>query len=180
MDWTKWRKVFPTARQRIRTLVSTSHTRQIISSTVVALLLASNAQARVGDWQAVENLKTGARIVVREQHRYICRVEWVTDEALACEMYRGRSLGTSHPIFQRFEIREVRVLTLPNQAKDALIGAGIGAGAGAIAAASHSNTSPGAHAFFGAIAGAGLGALVGAIVPVFQIIFQRGKLIYKA
>jgi hypothetical protein len=40
-------------------------------------------------------------------------------------------------------------------------------------------TYKGVHAFFGGLAGAGLGALVGTTVPVFQIIFQRGKLICK-
>jgi hypothetical protein len=70
-------------------------------------------------------------------------------------------------------------LPQPNQAKDGWIGAGIGAGAGAIAAGTGSRTYKGVNAFFGGLAGAGLGALVGATVPVFQIIFQRGKLICK-
>ena len=79
----------------------------------------------------------------------------------------------------RSEILEVRRLPQPNQAKDAWMGAAIGAGAGATVAASTSRAAPGANAFFGALGGAGFGALVGGIVPIFQVIFQRGKLIYK-
>jgi hypothetical protein len=80
--------------------------------------------------------------------------------------------------FSRRDIREVR--KVPNQAKDAWIGAGIDAAAGATAAAaSNSRNYPGFHAFVGGAGGAGAGALVGAMVPIFQLVFRRGKLIYR-
>ncbi|HKV63245.1 MAG TPA: hypothetical protein VJO16_15140 [Candidatus Acidoferrum sp.] len=77
--------------------------------------------------------------------------------------------------FSRRDIREVR--KEPNQAKDAWIGAGIGAAAGATAAASGSRDYPVFHGLVGAAGGAGVGAL--AMVPIFQVVFHGGKLIYR-
>ena len=150
---------------------------RIISSMLVVLLFGSNAQAQTGDWQAVENLKLGTRVIVKAQHRYACSVEGTTEEQLVCEVHQPRSFRTTTLTIPRAEIREVR--TLPNQSKDAWIGAGIGAGAGAVTAASTSRTSRGANAFFGALAGGLVGGIVGMTVPVFQLIFQHGKIIYK-
>jgi hypothetical protein len=179
MNLSKSRKVFPTGCRVVQALVPAKCKRQIISSIVVVLFFEFTAQAQTGDWQAVQNLKPGSRILVKAQHRYLCSMEGATDDELVCEGHQPRSLRLSTLTIPRSEIQEVRMLPQPNQAKDAWIGAAIGAGAGATAAASNSRTSRGANAFFGALAGAGFGALVGAMVPVFQVIFRHGKLIYK-
>ena len=175
----KLRKVFPTPRRVVQALIPPNCKRQIISSMLVAFLFESSARAQTGDWQAVENLKTGSYILVKAQHRYQCSIESATDDKLVCEGHLPRSLRLFTLIFSRSEIREVRLLPNPNQNKDAWIGAGIGAGAGAITGASKSSVAPGANAFFGALAGAGFGALVGGSVSIFQGIAQRGKIIYK-
>jgi len=152
---------------------------QIISSLLVVIFLGSNAQAGTRDWQAVKNLQPGARIIVKTQHRYPCIFVSATEDELFCDVPRHWRLGLPAGMtFSRREIREVR--KLPNQAKDAWIGAGIGAGAGAIMAGAGSRTYPGVNAFFGGLAGAGPGALVGAMVPIFQLVFHGGgKLIYR-
>jgi hypothetical protein len=179
MNWSKSRKVFPTLCTVVQALIPAKRKRQITSSMIVALFFGFTAQAQTGDWQAVQNLKPGSYILVKAQHRYRCSVESATDDELICEGHLPRSLRVSTLRTPRSEIHEIRRLPQPNQAKDAWIGAAIGAGAGATVAASTSRTSPGANAFFGALGGAGFGALVGGIVPIFQVIFQRGKLIYK-
>jgi hypothetical protein len=179
MNLSKSRKVFPTACKVVQALIPAKRKRQIISSMVVALLFASSAQAQTGDWQAVQNLKPGAYILVKAQHRYRCSVERATDDELVCEGHLPRSLRLSTLIIPRAEIQEVRILPHPNQAKDAWIGAGIGGAAGAVAAGTTSRTYPGVNAFFGGLGGAAGGALVGGIVPIFQVVFQHGKVIYK-
>jgi hypothetical protein len=179
MNWTKSRKIFLTGCRVVQTFVPVKHKWQIIFSLLVVLLLGSNAQARTGDWQAVKNLQPGARIIVKTQHRHPCIFVSATEDELFCDVPRHWRLGLPAGMtFSRPEIREVR--KLPNQAKDAWIGAGIGAGAGAVIAGTGSRTYPGVNAFFGGLAGAGPGALVGAMVPIFQLAFHGGgKLIYR-
>lgn len=179
MNWSDLRKVFPTACRDILALVPIRDKRRIISSTLVVLLFGSSAQAQTGDWHAVESLKPGSYILVKAQHRYRCSVESATDDELICEGHQRRSLRLFTLVIPRSEIYEVRLSPHPNQAKDAWIGAGIGGAAGAIATGTTSRTYPGVNAFFGGLAGAAGGALVGATVPIFQVIFQRGKVIYK-
>jgi hypothetical protein len=179
MNWTKSRKIFLTGCRVVQTFVPVKHKWQIIFSLLVVLLIGSNAQARTGDWQAVKNLQPGARIMVKTQHRHPCIFVSATEDELFCDVPRHWRLGLPAGMtFSRPEIREVR--KLPNQAKDAWIGAGIGAGAGAVIAGTGSRTYPGVNAFFGGLAGAGPGALVGAMVPIFQLAFHDGgKLIYR-
>ena len=179
MNWSRSREIFPTHCTVVQTLIPAKRKRQIISSMLVALFFGFTAQAQTGDWQALQNLKPGSYILVKAHHRYRCSVEGATDDELICEGHLPRSLRVSTLRIPRSEVHEVRRLPQSNQAKDAWIGAAIGAGAGATAAASDSRTSRGANAFFGGLAGAGLGALLGATVPVFQVIFRRGNLIYK-
>jgi hypothetical protein len=125
-------------------------------------------------WSNARQVFLTARMVVNDP----CLFASASEEELVCNRPRNRLLRLpARMTIPRGEIREVRME--PQQPKEAWIGAAIGAGAGAAAAASNSRTSPGAHAFFGALGGAGVGALVGATVPVFQVIFRRGKLIYK-
>jgi hypothetical protein len=178
MNWTKSRKVFLAGCRVVQPLVPAKCKRQIILSLLVVVLLGSNAQARTGDWRAVENLQPGAGIMVKTQYRYPCIFVSATDDELSCDFPQRWRLGLPlRRTFPRREIREVR--KEPNQAKDAWIGAGIGAGAGAVAAAAGSRIYPGFHAFFGGLAGAGGGALVGAMIPVFQVVFHGGKLVYR-
>jgi hypothetical protein len=172
-------KVFPTACMVVQAFIPTHRQRQIISSVLVALLFESSAHAQTGDWQAVENLRTSSYILVKTQRRYRCSVESVTEDNLICVTHLPRSSRLFVLTIPRSEIREVRLLPHPDQAEDARIGAVIGAGAGAIANASATTGPRGANALFGGLAGAGLGALIGAFVPVFQVAFQRSKLIYK-
>jgi hypothetical protein len=150
----------------------------MISSMLVLLLLGSNAEARknTGDWRAVENLKPGTNIIVKEQQKYSCRFEGANDDQLVCVVHRPWFLGRTTLVIPRAEIREVR--TLPNQAKDMWIGAGVGAGAGAIAGAT-SKDYPGFDAFVEGLGGAAAGAIVGGIVPIFQWLIRHGKVIYK-
>ncbi len=178
MKRSKSRKVFPTACRDFQALLPANRRREIISSLLVVLLLGSTAQAKkkIDDWQAVQNLKPGSHVYVKAQHNHACSVEVVTEHELVCEEPRHRSFGTITLTIPRPAIREVR--TLPNQAKDAWIGAGIGAGAGAVVAGTNSRDYPGFHAFIGGLSGAGAGALVGATVPIFQYLIQRGKTIY--
>jgi hypothetical protein len=173
------RKVFRTGWRVVQALAPAHLIRQMISLMLVVLLVASNAQARTNtsDWRAVENLKAGTDVIVKAQHKYFCRVEGANDDQLVCEVRHGRFFQTTTLVIPRAEIQEVR--TLPNQAKDAWIGAGIGAGAGAIAAGTTSRDYPGFHAFVGGVAGAGAGALVGGIVPIFELLIKHGKIIYK-
>jgi hypothetical protein len=187
MNWGKSRKVSLTRCREVQALILSKRVRQVLSSLVVVLLIALNALAQTqnqtqphaqnGDWQAVKLLMPGTRISVKTQHSYHCSVEDVTDDELTC--------GTRTPFrevtltIRRSEVHEIRIAPHPNQAKDAWIGAGIGAGAGAIAGGTNSRDYPGFHAFAGGLAGAGGGALVGATVPIFQVLSQRGKVIYK-
>ena len=192
MNCRKFRKVSRTSCKKVQALIPAKGVRQIFSSLVVVLMISLNAQAqiqnqtqakaRTGDWQSVKHVMGGTRISVKTQRRYRCSVEDVTDDELICGMrtpFREVTLT-----IRRSEIREIRIASLPNQSKDAWIGAGIGAGAGAIAAGTLAAQAPGRnypgfHAFVGGLAGAGGGALVGATVSVFQILLQRGKVIYK-
>lgn len=192
MNWHKFWKVSRTGCREVQALIPAKCLRQVLPSLSVVLLLTLTAQAqtqnqtqpqpRTGDWQAVKSLTPGTRISVKTQRSYRCSVEDVTDDELIC--------GTRTPFrevtltIRRSEIREIRIAPHPNQAKDSWIGAGIGAGAGAIAAGTTAAQAPGRnypgfHAFVGGLAGAGSGALVGSIVPIFQVLFQRGKIIYK-
>ena len=179
MNWTKSRKVFLTGCKAVQTLIPAKRWRQASFLMLVVLLAGLNGQAKTktGDWQAVKNLKAGTHVIVKAQHKFWCSVANASEEELVCEVRHPRSFQTFTLVIPRAEIREVR--TLPNQAKDAWIGAGIGAGAGAIVAGTNSRTYPGVNAFFGGLAGAGGGALVGAIVPIFQVVFRGGKLIYR-
>ena len=178
MNWTKSRKIFPTACMVLQALIPTKRKRQIISSLLVVLLLGPNAQAQTGDWRAVRNLQPGARIMVKTQHRYPCIFVSATEDELFCDVPQHRLTGLPPRMtFSRQEVREVR--REPNQAKDAWIGAGIGAGAGAIVAGTNNRDYPGFHAVVGAAGGAGAGALVGAIIPIFRVVFHGGKLIYR-
>ncbi len=182
MNWNKSRKVLLTGCRVVQARIPAKRRRQSLSSMLAALVvlfLGPNAQAKkkTGDWQVVENLKPGTHVIVKAQHKYACTVEGATDDELVCEVHLPRSFRTITVTIPRAEIREVR--TLPNQARDMWIGAGIGGAAGAIAAGTTSRDYPGFHAFIGGLAGAGGGALVGGIVPIFQLLIQRGKTIYK-
>jgi hypothetical protein len=179
MNGTKSRKVFLTGCKVFQAFVPAKCKRKIISSLLVVLLIGPNALAQKAEWRAVENLRPGARILVKTQHRYRCIFVSATEDELSCDIPHYWRLGLPAGMtFSRREIREVR--KLPNQAKDAWIGAGIGAGAGAVIAGTGSRTYPGVNAFFGGLAGAGPGALVGAMVPIFQLAFHGGgKLIYR-
>jgi hypothetical protein len=182
MNLSKSRKVFPTDCCVIQALVPAKRPQRIFSSMlagVIALFPVSNAQAKkkTDDWQAVQNLKPGTRVIVKAQRNYACAAEGATEDELVCEVHRPRSFGSITVKIPRAEIREVRAL--PNQAKDAWIGAGIGGAAGAVAAGTNSRDYPGFHAFIGGLAGAGAGALVGATVPIFEYLIQHGKIIYK-
>lgn len=192
MNWRKFRKVSRTSCKEVQALIPAKGVRQIFSSLIVVLLIALNAQAqtqnqtqppaRSGDWQTVKHLEPGTRISVKTQSNYRCSIEDVTDDELICGMrapFREVTLT-----IRRSEIHEIRIAPHPNQAKDAWIGAGIGAGAGAIAAGTMAAEAPGRdypgfHAFVGGLGGAAGGALVGGTVPIFQVLFQHGKIIYK-
>jgi hypothetical protein len=182
MNKSESRKVFRTGCRVVQSLVPARRMRQIFSSMLASFLilfLGPDAQAKknTGDWRVVENLEPGAHVIVKAQHKYGCTVEGATEEEIVCWVHQRRSFQMVSIRIPRAEIREVR--TLPNQAQDAWIGAGIGGAAGAVAAGIQSRAYPGVNAFFGGLAGAGAGALVGAMVPVFQFLIQRGKTIYK-
>lgn len=163
------------------TLVPIISRGKISSLLLVLLMFESSGWAQTGgDWQAVQRLQPGVRLLVKAQHRYLCYLESATEDELICRVHARRPFRMVSVSIPRSEIQEVRKLPNPNQAKDAWIGAGIGAGAGAISAGTRSKSAPGANAFFGGLAGAGLGALVGATVPIFQVVFFRqGKLVYR-
>ena len=180
MNWRRSRKILMTGCRVFQTFVPSKHRRQLVLLMLALLLLGSNAQARhnTGDWRAVENLEPGVHVIVKAQRKYACVVEGATEDQLVCWVHQRRPFPLISIAIPRAEVREVR--TLPNQAKDAWIGAGIGAGAGAIAAGVQSRDYPGINAFFGGLAGAGGGALVGSIFPIFDYLIKHGKCIYKA
>ena len=175
MNWSKSRKVFPTACMVLQALIPAKRKRQIISSMVVALFFGSTAQAQTGDWQAVENLKPGTRISVKARHRVRCIFQGATLDELTCKrsdrLFRTLS---SEIVFDRQSVREVR-LERSDEA-NAAVGAAIGAGAGAAAGASNGNgtlTRGG-----GALLLGGIGAIVGWFFGAdFHIL--HGKTIYK-
>lgn len=196
MNWSELRKVFRTGCREVPALVPVRRMRQIVSSMLVMLLLTANTQVQlqtqaqvqprggIGDWNIVKSLMPGTRISVKTQHRYRCSVENGTDDELYGEVHVPRSFRVIRLLIRRSEIRELRIAPHPNQAKDAWIGAGIGAGAGAIAAGTmaaeaNGRNYPGFPAFVGGLGGAAGGALVGGTVPIFQVLFERGKIIYK-
>jgi len=170
-------KAFLTSSKGFRTLGPAKLMGRIIFVMLVVSLFVSRAQAQIGDWRSVESLKPGSHVIVKAQHKYSCMVEDANDDQLVCEVHLPRPFRTITLAIPRAEVREVR--TLPNQAKDAWIGAGIGGAAGATAAGTNSRDYPGFHAFVGGLAGAGGGALVGATIPIFQYMIQRGHVIYK-
>jgi hypothetical protein len=180
MNYTEFRKIFPTGCKVVQALIPIRPWQQILSLVIATLLVGSNAQAQgraqTGDWRAVENLEPGIQVIVKAQRRYACTFEGATERELTCWVHH-RWFRTVSIAIPRSAIREVR--TLPNQAKDTWIGAGIGAGAGAIAAGTTSRDYPGVNAFFGGLAGAGAGALVGSTIPIFQYLIKHGKCIYK-
>ena len=181
MPWGELRKVLLTDCRVVRTGTAARSRRKIIVLLLVGLLLGRRAEAQAHaqprDWQAVKNLMPGTHISVKTQRRYRCSVESVTADELVC---RARTpFRTVTLTIRRSEVYEIRISPQPNQAKDAWIGAGIGAGAGAIAAGTNSRDYSGFHAFVGGLGGAAGGALVGGIVPIFQLLLQRGKVIYK-
>ncbi len=189
MNCSETRRVFQTGCKLFQAFVSGRRRRQILYSMLAVLLLGASAQAQsqapaqdrrrggAGDWSVVKNLMPGTRISVKTHHRYRCLVENVTDDELVCGTHAPfRSITL---MIRRSEIREIRVAPHPNQAKDAWIGAGIGAGAGAVLGGTQSRDYPGFNAFVGGLAGALPGALIGGMVPIFQVVFQRGKIIYK-
>ena len=182
MNVSKLRKIYLAGWRVIKAPIPAKCGRRIYCLTiaaVVVLLGGPNAEAKknTGDWLVVENLEPGTHVIVKAQHKYSCTVEGATEEELTCWVHLRRPFRMVSIGIPRAEIREVR--TLPNQARDTWIGAGIGATAGAVAAGTNSRTYPGVNAFFGGLAGALPGALIGAIVPAVQFLIQRGKIIYK-
>ena len=191
MHWGELRKVFRTGCKVVQAPVPAKRQRQTIFSLLLLLLLTANneaqsqihaqvqTQSKTGDWGAVKNLRPGTRISVKTQHRYHCMLITVTDDELYCEAHVPRSFRLITLAIRRSEIHEIRISPHPNQTKDLWIGAGIGAGTGAIAAGTTSRDYPCAHAFFGGLAGSLPGAIVGGMAPIFQVLFQRGQIIYK-
>lgn len=190
MNRSELRQVFRTICKVVQASNPAKPRRGIWSSMFTVLLLGVSMQAQpqtrpqrnsigqAGDWRAARNLLPGTEISVKTHHRQRCVVEEVTEDELVCEA-RGPWFHVSTLVIRRSEVIEIRVRPHPNQAKDAWIGAGIGAGAGAIAAGTTSRDYPGFHAFAGGAGGAMGGALVGSTVAIFQVIFQRGKIVYK-
>ena len=191
MKWNELCKAFLTARRDVQAAGGTELKRQIISLPLALLVVGTTAQAQsqnqarvqtgaqTGDWQVVAHLMPGTEISVKTEHRYHCMVESVTDDELYCKAHLPRTFRVITLAIRRSEVNEIRISPHPNQAKDAWIGAGIGATAGAVAAGTNSRDYPGFNAFVGGLGGAAGGAFVGATIPIFQLLFQRGKLIYK-
>ena len=174
MNWSKSRKVFPTACMAVQALIPAKSKRQIISSMVVALFFGFTAQAQTGDWQDVVNLKRGTRITVKTRHRTRCFFKTATDDELVCKPPRSLWLRPAERRFDRQSVREVR-LERSDEA-NAAVGAAIGAGAGAALGASNGNgtlTRGGGALLIGSI-----GALSGWFFGSdFHIL--HGKIIYK-
>src|SRR5262250_3106981 len=98
--------------------------RTLFVSLLALIVFASNLQAQASDWKTVQNLPSGARIIVKAQHKYSCELQGTTDDELLCAVQKRRSFGTIVVRIPRAEVREVR--TLPNQGRSAAIGAGLG------------------------------------------------------
>lgn len=189
MHRSEFRKVLLTVCKVVETLLPAKCRRQIFASLLVVLLLIANSQAQGqapaqvqpqgggGDWNVVKSLIPGTRISVKTRHRYRCLVEDVTDDEIVCGAHSPfKSIRLA---IRRSEIHEIRISPHPNQTKDMWIGGGIGASAGAIAAGTRGGNYPVVDVFFGGLAGVLPGVIVGGMVPVFQVIFQHGKIIYK-
>jgi len=167
-------KVFLTDGRVVQALLPAKCKRQIISSLVVVFLLASNAQAQAGDWQALQHLRPGTRITVKTRHRARCFFTMATDDELVCKPPRLLWLGPAERRFDRQSVREVR-LESSDEANGA-VGAAIGAGAGAALGASNGNgtLTRGGGAFLIGSIGALCGWFFGSDFHILH-----GKIIYK-
>ena len=159
-----------------------THTKAIFFLSA-AVLLASNARAQTGDWQAVKALQPGTRISVRPNRSFVrntCFFLSATDNQLVCErVLHGRRRMIIPPIptqavYERGKMREVRLEH--GEGVNSLAGAGIGGGIGAALGASANNgpvTRGGGAFLLGGIGAVGGGSF-GRDFPVI-----RGKVIYR-
>lgn len=147
------------------------------SCLLVMLLIAAEARAQAGDWNAVQSLKIGTRISIKitpQKRTYVCYLRSVSADELTCRIRKPIFMpGPSTMTFARGDIREVRLRRYPERGEH--IGAGIGALAGAAIGAARVPAARG----LGAAIGAGLGALLGMPLGAIFSIFARDKLVYR-
>ena len=149
--------------------------RKAISFFLVMLLLASNAGAQTGDWQAVKELPPGTPISVKGRDVIIrnqCTFRAANDYRLVCE---GMSPMIPPLVYPRDQVRQVR-LERSNAAKvatGALVGIGIGVTLGALGS-DRSGTTRGGRMIIG---GGILGLIGGAFGRMFPVV--HGPVIYR-
>lgn len=142
---------------------------------VALLLLASNAAAQTGDWQAVKHLPGGTMLKITLKHGRTfghCEFVGATDDALDCDY--GGLLQDTRPRYRRDNIKAVYLV---HNAR--AIGFGIGAGAGAVIGATATPGSVAGRELFAIIdAGllGGLGYFFGMVVDPFF----HGKAVYRS
>lgn len=144
---------------------------------LLLLVLASGAQAQIGNWRAVRNLAPGSSISVKARHRLRCIFEDATDETLVCKRIPHGlvPIDPAEITFDRRNIREVRLERSSNA--NVATGAAIGVGAGAAIGASNGNgtlTREGSALLLGSIGGI-VGYFVGKEFPILlgKIVYQR-------
>ena len=136
------------------------------------------------NWNAVEHLRAGTAISVMDDQRsrLLCYFTRASGDQLICETLPHRSgfpipvpVPSYSAVFQREEIREVRLEH--NAGTNTLIGAGIGAGLGAafVARLDRGAGPKGGVIAFGSLVGALIGATAGHDAPLFhrKVVYRR-------
>ena len=157
--------------------------RKTLPIILVLLLLSSNAplafsqQAASNDWSVVQQIKTDAKVLVKQKNGKEVKGSMIeaTDTTLTIDR-DGKPLS-----IPRVDVRHVYVIEGKAQkGKWALIGAGIGAGAGAgIGAAKYSNTVDDSQIWIpvGLMFGTGIGAASGLL---FGATTRKRVMVYDA
>jgi len=139
---------------------------RIVYPLLALVIFISSAQAQIGDWQNVEDIRSGLTIFVQgDRHFARCTFEHATDSALFCEQASRSPFFEPREIrFERTEIRRVSIEYFRdgNAAKGALVGMGVGATLGAVSG----DQADGRSRLGGAI-------IVGTIGAVFGSMFAR-------
>ena len=152
----------------------------LIITLVLIVLSAADAkpkQQSKGSWDTVENLIAGTPISVRARAPFhlMCYFERATDDQLFCQPLHPRLSTRTDYIFERREIREVRLEH--SEATNEMLGAAtVGGVMAAIGAAGNgSNVTRGGAALLGGAIGALFGGIFGRDFPLFHrgVIYRR-------
>jgi hypothetical protein len=142
---------------------------------VLGMPLVALGQNSRTSWESLNEIHAGEkiRIILTNSKKVDGTFVNVTDAAISLQG------SGSEQVFQRLEVRGVKLMEnrhrLRHAAIGAAIGAGVGAGAGAgVYAGCKSFCFTGTGAGIGAAAGGVIGAIVGALWPSRETVYQSG------